>query len=121
MNVVVVRGVLSRSPEERTLPSGSRVVAYEVTVARAGERAESVPVAWADPPKGALALVAGDEVVVVGRVRRRFFRAGGVTQSGTEVAADVVVKASSRKRVAGVLATARDAVGGAVLDPEPVG
>ena len=33
-------------------------------------------------------------VVVVGTVRRRFFRAGGATQSRTEVLADKVVRAS---------------------------
>jgi hypothetical protein len=33
-------------------------------------------------------------------VRRRFFRAGGVTQSRTEVVAASVVKASSRRSAA---------------------
>jgi len=121
MNVVVVRGVLSREPEERELPSGSLVVGYEVTVSRPGERAESVPVAWADPPKGALGFVAGDEVVVSGRVRRRFFRAGGMTQSRTEVVADVVVKASNRKRVGAVLTQAGEQLSGEAVVPEPVG
>ena len=92
-NLVVLRGVLSRDPEVRELPSGDALVAYDVTVrpeAPAGEapRAESVPVAWFDPPAAATAMAAGDEVVVVGRVRRRFFRAGGATASRTEVVAD---------------------------------
>jgi single-strand DNA-binding protein len=94
-NLVVLRGVLSRDPEPRQLPSGDALVAYEVTV-RPGAgsdgpaRAESVPVA----------LAAGDEVVVVGRIRRRFFRAGGATASRTEVvAANVVsVRAPARAR-----------------------
>src|SRR4051812_18471029 len=99
MNVVAVRGTLSRAPEVRELPSGTRLVAYEVTVSREGERSESVPVSWADPPASAASLVAGDDVVVVGRVRRRFFRTGGGTQSRTEVVADTVLKAGSRRRV----------------------
>ena len=41
----------------------------------------------------------GAEVVVTGHVRRRFFRAGGGTQSRTEVVADAVVPARSRARV----------------------
>jgi single-strand DNA-binding protein len=48
-------------------------------------------------------------VVVTGRVRRRFFRAGGYTQSRTEVVADAVVPTRRRKRV--------DAVLEAVLEP----
>ena len=92
-NLVVLRGVLSRDPEARQLPSGDALVAYDVTVRpdpAAGDapRAESVPVAWFDPPAAATAMAAGDDVVVVGRVRRRFFRAGGATASRTEVVAD---------------------------------
>ncbi len=110
-NVVVLRGTLSREPEPRALPSGDTVVAYDVTVrAAAAEgapgRAESVPVAWFDPPALAWSLAAGDEVVVVGRVRRRFFRAGGATASRTEVVADRVVPARAAARVRAALAAA---------------
>jgi single-strand DNA-binding protein len=56
---------------------------------------------------------AGDEVVVVGTVRRRFFRAGGATQSRTEVLADKVVRASrtraAQKLIEGVVALLDDA------------
>ena len=115
-NVVVLRGTLSRDADWRTLPSGDQVVSCDVTVAAAGggQRAESVPVSWFDPPARAFALAAGDEVVVVGRVRRRFFRAGGVTASRTEVVAHRVVPARSRSRVR----TALDSVL-SVLEPEP--
>ena len=75
MNIAVIRGSLSRDPEMRALPSGDRVVNYEVTV-RDLSPAESVPVVWVEPTKGWDAMVAGDEVVVTGRVRRRFFRTG---------------------------------------------
>lgn len=99
MNITVVRGRLSRAPEPRDLPSGDHLVAYEVTVEQPGARAESVPVVWHAPPAAALALDAGDEVLVVGRVRRRFFRvASGATQSRTEVVADTVLPARQAKR-----------------------
>ena len=62
-------------------------------------RAESVPVAWFEPPSSASAMGAGDDVVVVGRVRRRFFRAGGATASRTEVVAAAVVPARAPARV----------------------
>jgi single-strand DNA-binding protein len=41
----------------------------------------------------------GQELLVTGRVRRRFFRAGGVTQSRTEVVADRVVPTRRRAAV----------------------
>ncbi len=105
MNVVVLQGTLSREPEERTLPSGDRLIAYEVTVAgpNAGGRAESVPVAWHDPPAEARDLRCGDEVAVLGRVRRRFFRVGGATQSRTEVLAERVVPAAAGRRVSALV------------------
>src|SRR5262245_64649841 len=95
MNIAVLRGTLSRDPVERTLPSGSRLVNYEVTVPDdAGGPADSAPVAWFDPPARLPAVTQGDEVVVLGRVRRRFFRtAAGVTASRTEVVAQRVVPA----------------------------
>lgn len=93
MNITVVTGHLSRAPERRVLPSGDELVAFDVTVPRADERAESVPVVWPEAPASADDLAEGDAVVVVGRVRRRFFRAGGTTQSRTEVVAVGVVPA----------------------------
>lgn len=99
MNITVLQGRLSRPPERRALPSGDVLVAYEVTVpAQAGRRAESVPVVWPGAPGRADDLQREDEVVVVGRVRRRFFRAGGSTQSRTEVVADQVVPARQVRR-----------------------
>lgn len=97
MNIAVIRGSLSRDPEERELPSGDRVVNYEVTV-RDHSPADSVPVVWVDPGTGWDAFGAGDEVVVTGRVRRRFFRVGSRTESRTEVVADKVVPARQAKR-----------------------
>src|SRR5687767_3933601 len=98
MNLVVLRGALSRPPEVRDLRSGDVVVSYDVTVpGREGAAAESVPVVWFAPPAGAAELAADTQVVVVGRVRRRFFRAGGSTQSRTEVVADKVIPARRAK------------------------
>lgn len=106
-NVAVVRGVLSRDPRATALASGSTVWQLDVTVHEDDRPAASVPVAWFDPPASAASLAAGREVVVVGRVVRRFFRAGGGTASRTEVVADRVVPASARVRV-------RTAIAGAV-------
>lgn len=113
MNMVIVRGRLSSSPRVLDLESGDRLVRYEVTVARDGSPAESVPVSWVGPPRRspAAGLDAGDEVVAVGRIRRRWYRpGGGPSQSRTEVAADAVVPARHAKRVDAALRPAREAL-----------
>ena len=97
MNVVVLRGSLSRPAERRDLPSGSHIVAYEVTTRSGDGPALTVPVAWPDAPVEAL-FDQGAEVVVTGRVQRRYFRAGGATQSRTEVVAEAVVPVAARRK-----------------------
>lgn len=98
LNVVVLMGVLARPAQDVVLPSGDRLVSLEVTVRRREGAAEPVPVQWTGAPAWASVLDAGTEVAVLGRVRRRFFRSGGVTQSRTEVVASRVVRASGRAR-----------------------
>ncbi len=97
MNIVVLSGHLSSPPQPRLLASGSVLWSLEVTTAT-DEGAWSVPVAWFDPPSEP-AFARGDVVVVVGSVRRRFFRGAAGTQSRTEVVATDVVPATARKRV----------------------
>lgn len=114
MNLVILRGALSRPPERRELRAGGVVVAYDVTVPGRGEgSAESVPVVWFAPPAGAADLEPDAEVVVVGRVRRRFFRSDGSTQSRTEVVADRVIPArrakTATRAVTDALAAAEEA------------
>jgi single-strand DNA-binding protein len=89
-NVVLLQGRVSSEPRPRELPSGSTIVNLEVTT-QVGASSVSVPVVV---ERASVECVAGDEVVVVGYVRRRFFRAGGSTQSRTEVLAHQVVRAS---------------------------
>jgi single-strand DNA-binding protein len=105
-NVVVLRGRLTRPAALRSLPSGDQLLALELSIQREGERADTAPVVWPDAPAAATALDVDQEVLVVGRVRRRFFRAGGSTQSRTEVVADVVVPAGQTRRAKAALAKA---------------
>jgi single-strand DNA-binding protein len=120
-NVVVLRGTVASEPRSRELPSGSALIQYEVTTRDASLTA-SVPVAWFDPPAGALGRhQAGDEIVVVGSVRRRFFRAGGATQSRTEVVAERVVAARRGRDVERVLDAVREALTVGGRDGRPVG
>lgn len=104
INVVAVAGRLSRPSEQRVLPSGGTVVGLEVTVRAADGPAETVPVTWGEPPVWATTLDVDQEVLVVGRVRRRFFRAGGTTQSRTEVVAERVIRLPAGRRARQALA-----------------
>lgn len=97
-NLVVLIGRLARPTQTRQLPSGDILAEYQLTVARPGERADSVPVVWEKPPASATSFEAEAEVVVVGRVRRRFFRASGTTASRTEVVADTVIPCRQVKK-----------------------
>ncbi len=97
MNHVLLVGRLSSRPQQRSLASGSVLWSLELTT-DTPDGAWSVPVACFDPPSE-LGFDAGDEVVVVGAVRRRFFRSAGGTQSRTEVVATDVVATSARRKV----------------------
>ena len=118
MNVVVLRGSLSKPAEPRELPSGDQLVAYEVTVPASGAiGTETVPVVWHQAPAEAAELDKGTEVAVLGRVRRRLFRAGGVTQSRTEVVAERVVPAANGRRVSTLVRAAERSLGGDGASP----
>jgi hypothetical protein len=123
MNLVALKGRLSSPPTEKLLESGTRMMSLQVTVEGPGGKGESVPVAWFDPERGALDLDAADQVLVVGRVRRRFFRAGSTTQSRTEVLAETVVPAQAsaavRRALAGVVASLAEALDSEI--PAPAG
>jgi single-strand DNA-binding protein len=100
-NVAVVRGVCSSPPELRVLPSDQHLAQLQVTT-RVGGRAMSVPVSVIDPPAWLEELDAGDELVVLGAVRRRFFRAAGTTASRVEIEAEVVCRGRDRRRSRGL-------------------
>lgn len=106
MNVVVLAGHLSGPPADRVLQSGTRLLSLQVTTESGDERADSVPVAWFDPVVRALDFEEGDDVVVIGKVRRRFFRTTSGTQSRTEVVAERVIPARRAAAVRTALASA---------------
>ncbi len=110
IDVAVIVGQLSSDPVSTVLPSGSVLHRYEVTARHAGGT-DTVPVAWFDPSRPPR-LVAGDRVVVAGRVRRRFFRAGGATRSSTEVVAESVCRARSNQRAVAALEAALETMSG---------
>jgi single-strand DNA-binding protein len=118
MNIAVVRGTLSSEPRVRELPSGTNLAALELTVRAEGEPTESVPVSWFAPAPAVLGRCApGTELVVIGRVRRRFYRTGAGTSSATEVVAEHVLPPGRRARLDRLLAE----VAARLSEPESVG
>jgi single-strand DNA-binding protein len=123
MNVVVLVGHLSSTPRRTQLPSGDERWAFELSCASdpaspvpaasvAGETVTlSVPVTVASPIAGIEAFDTGTELVVTGVVRRRFYRAGGITHSRTEVVAQSVVQITARRSADRALAMAVRALG----------
>ena len=106
-NVAVLIGRLARPAERRDLPSGDRLVQYQVTIPSEVGKAESVPVVWFDAPASAGDYDVDEKVVVVGRVRRRFFQTPAGTRSSTEVVAEAVVPTRHTKRAQAAVDRAR--------------
>lgn len=115
VNTAVLAGRLSSEPRAVVLESGTRLLRLEVTTKVSGATA-SAPVVWFDPPPKAPDLSAGDEVVVIGTVRRRWFGGAGGARSCTEVVAITVVPATRRaavqRAVAAVTASVQRATNG---------
>ena len=109
LNLVVVRGTVSSPPDVRVLPSEAVLAQLQVST-RLESETLSMPVAVWSPAAWVESLEPGDEIVVRGRVRRRFFRAGGAAASRVEVEADVVARARDRRRVHAAAQRAIDAL-----------
>ena len=107
MNLAIVTGRLSRPAEHRTLPSGDPVAYLDVTVEGPDQKHETVNVAVYEPPASTLTLDEGDEVIVVGRVRRRFYRTGTRLESRTELVAEGVARPRQTRKTASLFERAR--------------
>ena len=109
VNLAVLRGTVSSPPDVRVLPSDTVLAQLQLTT-RLESETLSLPVAVWNPAQWVEALEPGAEVVVVGRVRRRFFKAAGAAASRVEVEADVVARAGDRRRVEAALRRASGAL-----------
>ncbi len=111
LNLAVIRGECCAPPEVRVLESGTRLGTFSLRVRREGRRAVSLPVSVWDPPAWLPGLDAGDDVLVVGEVHRRFFRSGGAVPGvRVEVVADSVTPGGDRRRTGAALRRARRAI-----------
>lgn len=110
MNAVVLCGHVRAEPVERVLDSGRVLVTFDLVTQTElpSDQRLTVPVVWAtDHPR---ALRAGDQLVVVGSVGRRFFRAGATTVWRTDVVAAQVLELGSSRSLRRRLEEVRGAV-----------
>jgi len=116
-NFVVLVGEVTHDPEARELADG---VAWQFDVATSvGIDADTVtrcvvPINWYQPSETEISVVHdGAEVMVIGSVRRRFFRTAGRTASRTEVVPDQVIPLRRKAAVGKALDAAAERLSGA--------
>src|SRR3954470_805406 len=100
LNLSVVCGPCSAAPEIRVLESGTRLATFGVRCpggdggsSPGGRGTTSVPVTVWNPAAWIETLEAGDAVIVVGRLRRRFFQRPGGVGSRVDLEAQLVGRA----------------------------
>jgi hypothetical protein len=112
VNLVVVCGECSGPSEVRELESGRRLAALSVRSRGVDGRSTSVPVTVWEPAAWVEDLDEGAEVVVVGAVRRRFFRtAAGSGAARVDVEAAFIGRAGHRRQRAAALRRAEEVLG----------
>src|SRR5215211_1344987 len=99
VNVSVVCGPCSAAPEIKVLESGTRLATLAIRCPTGDDRATSVPVTVWDPPAWVEALEPGDAVVVVGRLRRRFYQRPGGVGARVDIEAELIGRARERRRL----------------------
>ncbi|MGZ4756050.1 MAG: single-stranded DNA-binding protein [Acidimicrobiia bacterium] len=100
LNLVVVRGECSGAPELRELESGRKLAAVSVRAPGPDGRSTSVPVTVWEPAGWVEDLTEGADVIVVGAVRRRFFRtAVGGSAARVDVEAVFIGRAGQRRQL----------------------
>lgn len=104
MNLTIVAGVVRGEPVLHDLPGGEEATSFDVQTGESPR--ELVPVTRF----GTCEVRDGDEVVVIGRTRKRFWRAGERSQARTDVVAEIVIPQRQRARVRKAVAAACDEV-----------
>jgi hypothetical protein len=95
-NVSLVRGTLVALPTVRVIDRHQRATTFDLATVVAGKRAV-VPVVALNMDLPVIKM--GDEVTVLGHVRRRFFRVGPRTQSVTELMVEHIVPGNKPARL----------------------
>lgn len=95
-NVSLVRGTLVALPTVRVIDRHQRATTFDLATIVGGKRAV-VPVMALNMDLPIIKV--GDDVTVLGHVRRRFFRIGARTQSVTELMVECIVSGNKTARL----------------------
>lgn len=95
-NVSLVRGTLVALPTVRVIDRHQRATTFDLATVVGGKRAV-VPVVALNMDLPIIKV--GDDVTVLGHVRRRFFRVGARTQSVTELMVEHIVSGNKTARL----------------------
>jgi len=95
-NVSLVRGTLVALPTVRVIDRHQRATTFDLATIVGGKRAV-VPVVALNMDLPIIKV--GDDVTVLGHVRRRFFRIGARTQSVTELMVEYIVSGNKTARL----------------------
>ena len=95
-NVSLVRGTLVALPTVRVIDRHQRATTFDLATIVGGKRAV-VPVVALNMDLPIIKI--GDDVTVLGHVRRRFFRVGARTQSVTELMVEHIVSGNKTARL----------------------
>jgi len=95
-NVALVKGRLVAAPTVRVVDRHQRATTFDLATQVRGRRVV-VPVVAINLELPVIKV--GDEVTVLGHVRRRFFRVGPRTQSITELLVEHIATSTSRARL----------------------
>lgn len=95
-NVSLVRGTLVALPTVRVIDRHQRATTFDLATIVGGKRAV-VPVVALNMDLPIIKV--GDDVTVLGHVRRRFFRVGARTQSVTELMVEHIVAGNKTARL----------------------
>jgi single-stranded DNA-binding protein len=109
-NLVVLVGRCAAEPTARVLATGKECLQFTLLTIGDDLVRRSVPVVVERAPVGVLGK--GTELVVVGQVRQRFFRAGGATATRTEVVAHDLAPTRRPRQVEQLLEQVRRSLGG---------
>ncbi len=96
-NLVVIAGRVRVEPILRSSTSDEVLLTFDLVTGEDVER-RTVPVSWQGPPRSVPKVAPDDQILVLGTVQRRFFRAGGTTAHATDVRADMVARTPAAKR-----------------------
>jgi hypothetical protein len=111
VNLALVRGVASGPPELPTLASGRCLATLAVKTHGLEPPATSVPVAVWDPPTWLEGVDQGDQLVVAGCLRRRFYRGTtGALAARVELEASLIGRSSDARKLRRVRHLAQEAL-----------